>query len=515
MSVAVESGARRFAVITAVMLAATLQFADTTIVNVSLPTIDGNLGASVDEGTWFITAFIVANVIVIPLSPWLSDRFGRKNYFIVSVAGFTVTSMLCGLANSVDSEIACRLLQGAFGGGLLVPAQAIMRDIFPPNQLGKSQALFGLSATIGPTIGPTLGGWLTDAASWRWIFFVNLVPGMLAVILLAIFLRDGERPKRTAVDALGVALLGIGLGALQFVLEEGERNDWFDDPGITALACTAFAGLAAFVVWELRAKYPAVALAVLKQRAVWASCICSFAVGAGIYGVFIIFPQYTQAVLGFPTTLTGYLMMIRAATLVVLFPVMGAVVSRPHTDLRLFLAGGLGVFALSNWWQADVMTAQTSFEQLLFTQVLGGLGLAFMFTPLNVALLRAVEPATTAAALGLMRLTQQVGGSIASAVLVTFVDHRFAQHSAHLSDAMTLEQPAVRAFFSQHGTHAAAWLSGMTNTQALVLAQADGVRVVAIMSAVAIPLVWLLRRPQPRAEPRTAAPARSDPAAAR
>ena len=232
LSTVVEYGARRAAVVCAVMLAALMQLADTTIVNVALPTIDGALGASTDEGAWFITAYIIANVIVIPLSPWLQTMLGRRNYFALSIAGFTVTSVLCGLANDATTEIALRFVQGAFGGGLMVPAQQIIRDTFPPAKLAVSQSLFALAVVLGPTIGPTLGGILTDDLTWRWVFFVNLLPGILATILVLTFVRDPAPGKRTAFDFFGITLLAIGLGCLQYVLDEGERNGWFDDTTI-------------------------------------------------------------------------------------------------------------------------------------------------------------------------------------------------------------------------------------------------------------------------------------------
>ena len=242
MSSVVEYGARRVAVVAAVMLAALMQLADTTIVNVALPSIDGTLGASHDQGAWFITAYIIANVIVIPLTPWLQSIFGRKRYFAMSIAGFTLVSILCGLASDTNTEIALRFIQGAFGGGLMVPAQQIIRDTFPPDQLGKSQSLFALAIVIGPTIGPTLGGILTDDLSWRWVFFINVLPGIAAALLVLLFVRDPHAPKRIPVDGIGMGLLAVGLATMQYVLDEGERNGWFDDA--TIVMCTVVSVIA-------------------------------------------------------------------------------------------------------------------------------------------------------------------------------------------------------------------------------------------------------------------------------
>jgi MFS transporter, DHA2 family, multidrug resistance protein len=467
-----EYGFRRSVVVSAVMLAAVLQLADTTIVNVSLPTIDGNLGASVDEGTWFITAYIIANVIIIPLSPWLSSLLGRKQYFALSIAGFTLSSLLCGIATDVPTEIAFRFVQGAFRGGLMVPAQQIIRDAFPPAKLGLSQALFGLAATIGPTIGPTLGG-----------------------VLVLRYVRNPTQEPRAPVDLPGIALLAVGLGAFQYVLEEGERRDWFADDGIRVIAVVAVVGLALFALWELRGtRTPAVALRVLRNRTVWAGALVSFAVGFGLYGVFVIQPQYSQSSLGYTTTLSGLMVMTRAGTILVLFPLTAWIVSRPRVDLRAATAAGLALYAVASWLQANVMTTTASFESQVPTQILGGIGLALIFVPLQVSLLRALEPAAIPPSLAIVRLAQQIGGSVATAGVVTFADRSFAHHQDALRDATMLSNPPVAEFVARHagpGLHALAQLVGQ---QAAVMSYADAIRLIAIVAAVSIPLPFLLRR---------------------
>src|ERR1700734_1745724 len=225
----VEYGARRYIVVAGVMLAALLQTIDLTIVNVALPTIQGNLGATVDEATWVLTAYVIANVVVIPMTPWLQLRFGRKNYFLASIAGFTLTSLLCGMATSLLALILFRVLQGAFGGGLLATAQVVLRDTFGPEQLGLSQSIFALGTVLGPSVGPTLGGILVDNLSWPWIFDVNLVPGIVAFVLLLRCMRDNGKPRPARVDAVGVGLLIVAVSCLQYVLDQGQRDDWFSD----------------------------------------------------------------------------------------------------------------------------------------------------------------------------------------------------------------------------------------------------------------------------------------------
>ncbi len=248
----VEYGSRRVLVVAGVMLAALLQTVDLTIVNVALPTIQGNLGATVDEATWVLTAYVVANVVVIPLTPWLQVRFGRKNYFLASIAGFTAASILCGMATSLNALILYRVIQGAFGGGLLATAQVVLRDTFPVKQIGLSQSIFALGTILGPSIGPTIGGVLVDDYSWPWIFDVNLVPGILAFVILWRCMRDNTKPQRAPVDVPGIALLIVAVSCLQYVLDQGQRDDWFSDQTIVICAFLAVVATALFIWWELR-----------------------------------------------------------------------------------------------------------------------------------------------------------------------------------------------------------------------------------------------------------------------
>lgn len=499
----IEYGTRRFLVVVAVMLAALLQLADTTIVNVALPTIDGNLGASTTEGTWFVTSYIIANIVVIPLSPFFSSVMGRRRYFALSIAGFTIMSAFCGFAHDTASEIFFRFLQGAFGGGLMVPAQQIMRDTFTPQELGKSQSLFGLAVVLGPTIGPTLGGILTDALSWNWVFFINLLPGAIAAVLAYFFIRDPAPPRRIPVDGAGVTLLAVGLGSLQYVLEEGERNDWFDDGGIRFFTLLAVAGLAAFVWWELRAANPAVNLRVLTQRAVALTAGISFVGGFVLYGLFIIQPQYTQSLLGFTTTLSGFFMMVRAATILLLYPLTTWVVSRKGMDLRLVAGAGLAVYSVASLWLAYQTTTTADFVSLIPGQVLGGVGLAFFFVPLNVVLLQSVIPQTTAAALSLQRLSQQLGGSLASAALITYADRSFVSHDTILRSEVAGKAIATQNFVRhalvhhQSAAHIADTLAGLLRAQDEAMALGDATVVVAVVGLLAAPLVFMFQRRRP------------------
>jgi DHA2 family multidrug resistance protein len=495
MNPVVEYGARRVAVVSAVMLAALMQLADTTIVNVALPTINGSLGASIDEGAWFITAYIIANVIVIPLSPWFQAMIGRRNYFALSIAGFTVVSVLCGFANDATTEIILRFIQGAFGGGLMVPAQQIIRDTFPPKQLATSQSLFALAVIIGPTIGPTLGGVLTDNLTWRWVFFVNVIPGIIATLLVLLFVRDPAPPKRMPFDFVGLALLAVGLGALQFVLDEGERNDWFSDTTIVLCAVAAVVGLIAFVIWELYGtRTPGVALRTFRHRSVWGMSVIYFFVAAGIFALVFIQPQWAQQSLGFTTTLAGMLLMVRAGTLVLLYPVTTWVTSQAHWDMRWVAAGGILLAGFATWLQCDVMTTQTPFSALLATQALSGVGYAFIWVPLSVILFKVVPGPEIPSALALTRLIQQMGASVGSAYAATLLDRNYTTALNGLASDVSMHSQAVSSFVAQHGSAAIAQLGAVVNAEAQNLAAVEATRFFALATMCAAVLPFLLKK---------------------
>jgi MFS transporter, DHA2 family, multidrug resistance protein len=488
-----EHGWRRVVILLTITLAVLLQLADTTIVNVSLPTIDGALGASTDEGTWLITAYIIANVIIIPLSPWLQTRFGSRAYFTTSIVGFTVMSAFCGMADSLQSEIVLRFIQGAFGGGLMLPAQQILRDTYGPKELGKSQAIFGLLVPVGPTIGPILGGWLTDYFFWQWVFFVNLLPGMIAAILALVFLRNPEHPRKMPVDALGIVLLAIGLGSLQYVLERGERLDWFSDSGIIGFTVLAIAGCASFIWWELRGTtMPAVNLKVMGERAVWASTLTFFAMGFAFYGMFILIPINTQQSQQLTTTWSGYFIAVRAVSMMTMYPVVNWLIGKPKVDMRVVVAISSVMYGLVWFWQANEMTTTADFGTFVVSQAVGGVFLGLLYMPFNVVLMRAVNPAAVAASLGLLRLGQQIGGSVGSALIVTLMNRSFDQGSETLRTGMNQARPVVSQFIAQHGPTAPLLLLNMVSAQANAFAQADGARFLGVIVLLSSPLALLV-----------------------
>jgi DHA2 family multidrug resistance protein len=440
----VEYGARRGLIVAGVMLAALLQTLDATIVNVALPTIEGNIGASIDDGTWIITAYIIANVVAIPLAPFFLQRFGRRNYFAASIIGFTVASFFCGTASSLSEMVFFRVVQGAFGGGLIATSQIILRDTFPPDKLGASSALFAIALTVGPALGPTLGGYLTDAFSWQWVFDINLIPGTLAAIIILTTLRNPTPPRRMPFDALGVALLVVALGSMQFVLDEGERNDWFDDSRIVFAAFSAAIGLAGFVLWELYgSKNPIVDLRIFRYRNVRYGTLAAVILGMVVFGPVVILPQYVQGVLGFTATLSGLLILMRALPVLVLTPFVARFAS--IFDFRAILVTGFLLSAGSFVALALHMTTESDFGTFPLLLIISGAGQSMLLVPLLVGMLSSVAPPDAPKASSFISLSVQMGGSIASTMLVTIYDRRTYFHSDVLRGAVNLAHHSLFA----------------------------------------------------------------------
>ncbi|HTV73598.1 MAG TPA: DHA2 family efflux MFS transporter permease subunit, partial [Candidatus Acidoferrales bacterium] len=330
----IEYGMRRTIVTVAIVIATLLEIVDVTIVNVALPNIQGNFGASVTEAAWIGTGYIIANVIVIPITPWLQRRFGRKQYYAASIILFTIASMFCGLSSSLNELVFWRILQGLGGGGLISTSQAILRETYPMNEQGRAAGIFAVGVIIGPTLGPTLGGIITDNLSWRWAFFINVPLGILAAVLVLLYLRNPEKARVLPLDALGLAFLAIGIGSLQYVLDQGEQKDWFGDQSIVIAAWLAGLGLLAFVYWERTTSQPIVNFSVLRYRTVWAGSILGMVLGISLYGSVLILPQYTQGTLGFTATLSGLMLVMRAGSIMLLTPPTAALVQRGRVDTR-------------------------------------------------------------------------------------------------------------------------------------------------------------------------------------
>jgi MFS transporter, DHA2 family, multidrug resistance protein len=486
----VEFGQRRLLIVFGVMMAALLQTLDATIVNVALPTIEGNVGASIDEGTWIITGYIISNVVVIPLAPYLMARLGRRQYYAICIAGFTAASFLCGTAGTLGALIFYRVVQGAFGGGLIATSQVILRDTFPKEQLGTSSGIFALALTVGPALGPTLGGFLTDNFSWQWVFDINIVPGVIALAIILTTLRNPADPKRMPFDSVGVALLAIGLGSVQFVLDEGERYDWFSDGRILFATTTAVLGLAAFVYWELRGtKTPIVDLRIFRYRVVQLGVPCAIMIGVVLFGPIVVLPQYVQEVLGFTTIMSGFLILSRALPVIILTPLIGRFVQKVWPPILLFI--GMGLSAVSLAMIASRMTTGSDFGSFQFYLVLSGVGQSMFLVPLLVTMLGSVAPADSPKVSSFIALSVQLGGSIASALLITIFDRRMFYHADVYRGLSTLANPEVQHLFAQGAT--AAKLQAAVTLQAMNAGFADSIYAIVPVAIVAAVVVLTFR----------------------
>ncbi len=485
-----EYGGRRLLIIAGVMAAALMQTLDGTITNVALPTIQGNLGASQDEATWIITAYTIAAIVIIPITPWLQNRFGRKRYFLVSIIGFTLASVACGASESLTALIVSRVVQGAFGGGLLATGQAIMRDTFPPSQLAASQGIFAIGAIMGPALGPPLGGVLVDNFSWNWCFDINVVPGIIATVMLFVFLRDPATARRTPIDVVGLMLLAVTLGTLQYVLTEGEQNYWFQDSLILTMTIVCAIALATFVWWELtRTENPIVDLRVFSVRTVWAGSVLGFALGAAVYGSSYVLPQFTQGLLGFTPTLSGLLFILRAVPIALVTPL--SVRLSGKVDPRIMLGLGFAAVGFGSYLQARVTTPDATFWSFGVPLILTGVGSALLWVPLSVAVLGGTPAKDGAKAGAFINLAVQLGGSVSVAGLAVLLHGRETFHASIINGNLSLANPIVRDFLARISL---GQLADVAQAQSTIVSFADVTYAIALIAFVCIPLIILMQR---------------------
>ena len=503
---------RRILIVVSVMLAVLLEIIDTSIVNVALPSMMGNLGASLDEADWIITGYIVSNVIVIPMTGWLASRFGRKRYFVSSIVLFTLASLACGMSTSVGMLVFWRIVQGLGGGALLATSQTILVESFPASRQGVGQSIFGVGAMIGPSLGPTLGGWLTDVYSWHWIFLINVPVGILAATLCASQLHDPPhaRARRGArVDWPGIALLIVGIGALQTLLERGNREDWFASHEIQLLALAAGVGIIGLIVRELRADHPIVDVRALWRRPTLAiGCALGVLMGLGLYGSIYLFPLYSQTLLGWSAWDSGLAILPSSLSTAAMMAVMGRLVWRVGPR-PLFLTGmTLMVAAL---WGMSRWTLESGWDQVLTPQVLRGIAMGFMFVPLSTATLRSLPTPEVANGAGLYNLFRQLGGSLGIAMLTTLLDHRADVHRTALAEQVSPFATAPAQALEGLTRHlvgqgltldaarsaAAAILSRAVDAQASLEAFGDAYFLIAVLFVAMVPLALRLARHAP------------------
>ena len=430
----VEYGFRRIIITITAVLCALLEIVDTTIVNVALTNMRGSLGATLTDVAWVITAYAIANVIVIPMTSWLSQQFGRRNYFAVSIIIFTVASFLCGNASNIWELVAFRFIQGLGGGALLETAQTIITESYPMAKRGMAQAIYGMGVIVGPTLGPPLGGYLVDHFSWPYIFYINIPLGIAATFLTLTFVRSpkyGEKLKANQVDWWGIFFLAAFIGSLQFVLEHGQQDDWFSNNLIVTLSIISLLGLLAFIWRELTYKHPIVNLSVLKDGNLRIGTLMSFIMGFGLYGSTLIIPIYTQSILGWTALDAGLLLIPGSITTAILMPFIGRMIQKGIPQAYM-IAVGFFVFFVFTFWMRNVMTPDTGVEHFWWPLILRGIGLGLLFVPvttLALSTLKGKHIGEGAAFTGMMR---QLGGSFGIAIITTFITRLSQKHRVDL-----------------------------------------------------------------------------------
>ena len=432
-----ETGFKKWIITITVIVASLLELIDTTIVNVSLPQIQGNLGATLTDAAWVVTGYSVANVIILPMSGWLGSFFGRKNYFLTSIIIFTIASFLCGNAHSLDELVAFRILQGVAGGGLISTAQSILLDTWPRDQVGTATALFGLGAIVGPTIGPTIGGWITDHFSWPWIFYVNLPVGALAAVGTYIFVKPTERDGRDKpIDWWGIALLAIAVGSLQVILEKGEDEDWFSTTYIIVLTVMAVFGLLLFIWRELSTENPIVNFSIMRHRSFSVGMLTSFVLGVGLYGSTFVFPVFTQSLLGFSAQQNGEVLFPGGLFTIIIIPFVGSALNKGMPAQLLAAAGMILFFIFS--YMLSKSTLGMGFGDFFWPLALRGIAIALLFVPLTTLAIGSLRGAEIGQGAGLNNMMRQLGGSFGIAGLTTLIHIR---QSVHRNSLLTYINP--------------------------------------------------------------------------
>ncbi len=489
-----------------VMMATFMELLDTTVVNVSIPHIAGNLAATVEEGTWVVTSYLVSNAIILPMSGWLARYLGRKNLLLLAVGGFTVTSLLCGMATNLSSLIIFRVLQGLTGGGLQPLAQAILLETFPRHKHGQAMATYAVGILLAPILGPTLGGWITDNYSWRWIFYLNLPVGVFSVAMIGRFVSDPHYIRRSAgrIDLWGIGLLALGFGTLQVVLDTGQRKDWFASHYIRFFAVLCVIGLVAMVIRELMAKEPVVDLRALADRSFAAGVFLITQLGFVLYASLVLLPIYLQTLLGFPAYDAGLALSPRGIGSLVMMPVTGYLTGK--VDPRKLIVVGLLLAALT-MFQLSHLNLNAGYWDIFWPQVWQGFAMAFLFIPIMTLSMSSIPKEKMGNATSIFNLMRNIGGSFGIAIMTTFLSRRSQFHQSRLAahvNAGDLQTRAMiagmQAWFQARGFDAVtaqrkalAAAYGMLQAHASMLSFVEAFWIMALVFLAMLPFLLLLQ----------------------
>jgi MFS transporter, DHA2 family, multidrug resistance protein len=499
-----EFGFRRWIITITVITAALLELIDTTIVNVALPNIMGNLGATLEDANWIVTGYAVANVIILPMSGWLGDRFGRKNYFLTSIIVFTFASFLCGNAHSLTELIAFRLLQGLAGGGLISTAQAILLETWPPAEVGMATALFGLGAVVGPTVGPTLGGIITDNISWQWIFYVNIPVGAIAAFCVSTFVRESPKyGKGKRIDWWGILFLAITVGSLQVVLEKGEDKDWFQTWYISLLTLTTILGVICFIWRESSIDFPVVNFKILRHRSFTIGIFTSFVLGVALYGSTFIFPVFCQNLLGFTAKQTGLILLPGGVATISMMPFVGIMLKR-RVPAQILSAIGFFLFFIF-CLMLDNSTLESGTSDFFWPLIIRGVGMAVLFVPLTTLAIQDLRGPEIGQGTGLNNMMRQLGGSFGIAVMTTIIHIKSGINRNILLENINIYNPAFNSRYSTlvQGFQASGYslqqaqsmangaMEGIVSKQVMLTTYNDVYLLVGFFVLLCIPLIFL------------------------
>jgi DHA2 family multidrug resistance protein len=498
----------------AVMFGTFMEVLDTTVVNVSLPHIAGNLSASIEEATWALTSYLVANAMILPLTGWLANYFGRKRLLMMSVSGFTIASFFCGFAASLPMLIVFRVIQGAAGGALQPLSQAVLLESFPPEKRGKAMGMWGLGIVVAPILGPVLGGWLTDSYSWRWVFYINIPVGVVCLLMTRAFVWDPPYIKRGSarIDYWGIGLLTVGIGALQVMLDKGQQEDWFSSNWIIGLLIVAVAGLTAFVFRELKTDAPVVNLRVFKDRSFATGTLLMTVLGFVLYGSLVLLPIWLQTLLGYPSLQAGIALAPRGVGSFIAMPLVGILLAKG--DPRKFLATGISIGALT-LFQLSRLDLSAGYWDFFWPQFIQGMSLALMFVPLTTVAMARIPREQMGNATSIFNLLRNLGGSIGIAGVTTMLERVGQGHMATLNSHITQYSvhaqsvlEGMKRSLEAHGVPAAtatkqayAMLSGMVARQATMLSFVQVFRILAAVFLLLLPLLMIMKRPPKAARP--------------
>jgi DHA2 family multidrug resistance protein len=486
-----------------VALAAFMEIMDISIANVSLPHIAGDLSSSQSESTWVLTSYLVTNAVVMPISGWLSNTFGRKRFFLACIAGFTAASLLCGLAPNLASLIILRAIQGAAGGGLQPSGQAILADTFPPEKRGMASAMYGIAAVVAPTVGPTLGGWITDNYNWRWIFLINVPVGIVLFFLVIALIHEKpvvrNNTKRAPVDWLGFGFVALSLGCLQIVLDRGQEDDWLGSGFITALILISAAAFALLIWWELRHPEPMVDLRLMASRDFSVTFFLMGMLGFMLLGSTYLLPAYTQNLMGYRAVDAGMVLTPGGIAVIFLMPAVGILINK--IDVRAMVAFGLMTSGLALLWMTNFYLG-ISFGYLVLARVAQAVGLAFLFVPLNAIAFRGIPPNKTNNASALINLARNFGGSIGISLAATLLTRREQFHQSRLVEYAQQLNGAYPDYAHQLGsalgstpnsaTTLANIYQGVIN-QATLLSYLDDFKALGLVFLALLPLLLLVK----------------------